>query len=40
LKLAGIISWSWFWVLSPIIFDFVVAIIIFIIAKIIQKIFF
>nr|DAW31668.1 MAG TPA: hypothetical protein [Caudoviricetes sp.] len=31
LKLTGFISWSWFWVLSPIIFPIIVIFIIFLI---------
>lgn len=37
LKLTGFISWSWFWVLFPIIFDLGLAIILFIITIIILK---
>lgn len=29
LKLTGFISWSWFWVLFPIILDFVIAVILY-----------
>lgn len=32
LKLVGVISWSWFWVLSPMIFGFIIGFIFFILA--------
>jgi hypothetical protein len=37
LKLCNVIAWSWIWVLSPFWIDLVLAIIIYIIAKILQK---
>lgn len=36
LKLTGFISWSWFWVLSPIIFPIIVIFIIFLIMLLIN----
>lgn len=39
LKLMGFISWSWFWVLFPIILDLGLAIMTFIIITIIRKFF-
>lgn len=38
LKLTGVIAWSWFWVLSPAIFSFGLAVILMLIALIITVI--
>ena len=37
LKLVGVINWSWFWVLSPIIFNIALTILLLIIGMIIYK---